>query len=303
MLCAMAATATTVAQDRRAGDRPRTGTAQPRSGTGEQEKATPREPDGGQRAPREAPRVQRREDDRPAPPTVRRPDPGHVVFVGGYFYDPYFGPSPWWRPDLYPHIPIPAFEPLARIRITGAPRHAAVYVDGFYAGVVDDFDGYFQGLPLLPGGHVITLYLPGYQTITRRIFLTPRSVWKLREPMMPLPRGAVSEPPMVAALPPPPPQGTYLRWPTPPSGQPIAATAASVPLATLSLRVQPASARVTIDGQMWETTEPGTLVVQLPPGRHRVQVETLDGRAFTTDVDVAAAGVTERNISVPNAAP
>jgi hypothetical protein len=32
--------------------------------------------------------------------------------------------------------------------VLATPKEAAVYVDGFYAGVVDDFDGVFQSLPL-----------------------------------------------------------------------------------------------------------------------------------------------------------
>ncbi|HEX7798096.1 MAG TPA: hypothetical protein VF456_27220, partial [Vicinamibacterales bacterium] len=41
------------------------------------------------------------------PQPVRRPphvvDRTHVVFVGGYFYDPYFGEYPWWPPVFFPH--------------------------------------------------------------------------------------------------------------------------------------------------------------------------------------------------------
>jgi len=35
----------------------------------------------------------------PRVPSVR----GHVVFIGGYFYDPFFGPYPWWGPAMYPY--------------------------------------------------------------------------------------------------------------------------------------------------------------------------------------------------------
>jgi hypothetical protein len=34
-------------------------------------------------------------------------------------------------------------------------------VDGFYAGIVDDFNGVFQSLPLTPGGHTVVLYVEG----------------------------------------------------------------------------------------------------------------------------------------------
>lgn len=36
------------------------------------------------------------------------------------------------------------------IRIQGAPKDAHVYVDGYYAGIVDDFDGTFQRLNVEP---------------------------------------------------------------------------------------------------------------------------------------------------------
>ena len=43
------------------------------------------------------------------------------------------------------------------VRIQGAARDAQVYVDGYYAGVVDDFDGTFQHLNLEPGAHRIEI--------------------------------------------------------------------------------------------------------------------------------------------------
>ena len=45
------------------------------------------------------------------------------------------------------------YEMGAQIRCLVTPREASVYVDGFYAGIVDDFDGLFQRLPVTPGGH------------------------------------------------------------------------------------------------------------------------------------------------------
>jgi hypothetical protein len=47
------------------------------------------------------------------------------------------------------------------IRIQGAPREAQVYVDGSYAGIVDDFDGTFQRLDLEPGPHEIEIRTAG----------------------------------------------------------------------------------------------------------------------------------------------
>ena len=72
------------------------------------------------------------------------------IFIGGYFYDPFYGPYPWWNRVTYPYWYLPAFDLQADVRIQVTPkelRDTAVYVDGFYAGVVDDFDGVFQALP------------------------------------------------------------------------------------------------------------------------------------------------------------
>lgn len=42
----------------------------------------------------------------PAPSSARPHRPvtrSAVVFVGGYFYDPFFGPYPWWVRHAYPY--------------------------------------------------------------------------------------------------------------------------------------------------------------------------------------------------------
>ena len=53
----------------------------------------------------------------------------------------------------------------ARLRIVDVPRGAEVYVDGYYAGIVDDFDGVFQHLELQPGAHQIEIVAPGFAPI------------------------------------------------------------------------------------------------------------------------------------------
>ena len=68
------------------------------------------------------------------------------------------------------------------VRIVDAPEDAQVFVDGYYAGIVDDYDGVFQRLNLEIGPHRIQIESPGYppaefdvriepgQTITYRAF-------------------------------------------------------------------------------------------------------------------------------------
>jgi hypothetical protein len=47
------------------------------------------------------------------------------------------------------------------VRIEGAPGNAEVLADGYYVGVVDDFDGSFQRLELEPGAHSIEIRMQG----------------------------------------------------------------------------------------------------------------------------------------------
>jgi len=48
-----------------------------------------------------------------------------------------------------------------------------VYVDGSFAGTVDNFDGAFQAIRLAPGGYRIDLVAPGYETLTFDVRITP----------------------------------------------------------------------------------------------------------------------------------
>ena len=126
---------------------------------------------------------------------------GHII-VGGRFYDPFWGPFysygypygyghfygyPGWPYDYSPEI-------TGSLKTEITPKQTEVYVDGYYAGVADDFDGVFQRLDTSPGGHAVTLHLEGYRTITRSIYVQPDSTLKLKETMEKLAPGEVSEP-------------------------------------------------------------------------------------------------------------
>src|SRR4051812_16784756 len=73
--------------------------------------------------------------------------------------------------------------PDASLKFDVKPKDAAVYVDGYYAGLVDDYDGAFQRLRTAPGGHEITLFLEGYQTHTERVYLSADNTVKLKHRM------------------------------------------------------------------------------------------------------------------------
>jgi hypothetical protein len=247
----------------------------------------------------------------------RRGHPRHsVVFVGGYFYDPWFGPYPWWPAYAYPYPYRPIYQDnRAQLRIEVTPKEAGVYVDGFYAGIVDDFDGFFQALPVPPGGHELVLYLPGYRTVHQRLDLSPGATYRISYAMQPLPAGQTSEPPPSApSVPPPPPGSAELpRGMGPPPGAPPArqptapelppAPEAAVPHApsfgALAIRVQPSDAEILIDGENWNgSTGTGRLVVQIGEGRHRLEIRRPGYRSFAMDVEVHAGETTPINVSL-----
>lgn len=130
---------------------------------------------------------------------------GRIVGGRGHIYAPYFY-DPFWGPYPYPYgaYPYGVYPYGARreadVRVDVTPKQTEVYVDGFYAGVVDDFDGVFKRLHTTPGGHAITLHLEGYRTVTEHIYVSPDRTYKLHDTMQKLAAGETSDAP---PLPPP----------------------------------------------------------------------------------------------------
>lgn len=84
-----------------------------------------------------------------------------------------------------------AYDTHASIRLLVEPREAEVYVDGYYAGVVDDFDGIFQRLHVTPGPHDITLRLPGLRAWSIEVYATPDRTVDVHHDLIPGPSGPV----------------------------------------------------------------------------------------------------------------
>jgi hypothetical protein len=157
-----------------------------------------------------------------------------------------------------------------------------VYVDGFYAGVVDDFDSAFQRLPVPSGEHELVLHHAGFRTVHQRINVAPRSTYMARLVMEKLGAGETAEPAPVA----PPAQG-------PASIRPDGA------FGTLAIRVQPADAEIRIDGERWSGSDgDAALRVEVSEGRHRVEIQKGGFRRFATDVDVRRRDTVPINVSL-----
>ena len=99
---------------------------------------------------------------------------------GPYGYAPYgYGPY-GYGPYGYRGYPAEVYgyagggyQASGGVRIEGGSPDAQVFVDGYYAGVVDDFDGAFQHLNLQPGAHRVEIRGNGGQPASFDVRIEP----------------------------------------------------------------------------------------------------------------------------------
>ena len=258
------------------------------------------------------------------PPAAGRPQGGHpgggtVVVRGGYYAYPYWGLGWGWGPywggywygGPYWGYPYPYWggyydDGSAELRLDVKPKDAQVFVDGYYVGIVDDFDGTFQRLRIKPGDHELVLFLDGYQTARQNLRLRQRQEVKIKFQMSALAAGQTAEPPPPPKNPPPaeaaadeqalPPQRQAA--PRAPVGNAVGVDAQG--FGSLVFRVQPSGSEVFIDGDRWQGPE-GTerLVVQVAAGSHRIEVRKEGCAPFATTIQVRSGETVPLNVSLP----
>jgi hypothetical protein len=108
-------------------------------------------------------------------------------------------------PFGYPY-PYGRLSQEAELKLKVTPKEAEVYVDGYFAGTVDEFDGAFQRLRVVPGQHEIVVYLEGYRSIREKLYLGPSRSSKLERTMDKLGPGEPNEAKPEPIAPPEPPQ-------------------------------------------------------------------------------------------------
>ena len=119
------------------------------------------------------------------------------------FYNPYFyGYNPYFygQSAFGPWGPYPygiRYEERGSIRIQVKPEETEVYVDGYYAGVVDSYDGFFQRLHLPAGEHEIELRLEGHRSMQEQLYLPVGTTYRIRHEMEQLAPGETTPPPPV----------------------------------------------------------------------------------------------------------
>jgi hypothetical protein len=125
----------------------------------------------------------RRYSARPAPRHYYGSGGSYSVFFGfgsGYRYGtPYSGRVYGYAPQVYSGRRV-----YGDVRLEVRPRNAAVYVDGYYAGVVDNFDGVFQHLTLTVGPHEIEIAAPGLEPRFFDVYIDPARTISLQADLL-----------------------------------------------------------------------------------------------------------------------
>jgi len=116
---------------------------------------------------------------------------GYPYAFAGY---PYYGYAGWGG---YPYGPYGYgygsyghngySEDQGGIRLQMNPKDAQVTVDGYFVGVVDDFDGVSQRLELEAGPHKIEIAAPGFEPFALEVNILREQTIKYRGALRPLP--------------------------------------------------------------------------------------------------------------------
>jgi hypothetical protein len=94
----------------------------------------------------------------------------------GYYYG-YYG----WRSPYWPHYGVTYNDnDFGSVRLLVNPEEAEVFVDGYFAGMVNDYNGLFQRLQIRPGRHEITLKCEGYRTHRVKVYVPYAQTLKIR---------------------------------------------------------------------------------------------------------------------------
>ncbi len=223
---------------------------------------------------------------------------GGGYYGGGYYGGGYYG-SPYGYPYGYRYRY--RYNDTGAIRLLVDPDDARVYVDGYYAGVVDDFDGLFQRLHVSPGRHEIALKRDGYQTHRIKVYVAEDSTLKIRYKME---KGSPSDETVENLA------GDedrdadreadrYAgggRGPSSPGDRDAAISKAGPP-GRLRLDIRPDDASVYVDGAFRGTAREAR-EIELPPGSHRVEVVRPGFRTEEREVEIDAGRSRELDLEL-----
>jgi PEGA domain len=96
---------------------------------------------------------------------------GYPGYYGSY-YDPYYGGS-YYGGGGSSSSSSQVYHGAGSLRLKVKPGNAQVFVDGYFVGTVDSFDGVFQRLNVEAGSHKIELRADGYETTQFDVMVIP----------------------------------------------------------------------------------------------------------------------------------
>ena len=201
-----------------------------------------------------------------------------------YYYSGYYGYSPSYyrRSRGYG-----SYRDSGSLRIIVEPEKTRVYVDGYYAGIVDDFDGILQRLNVPPGRHEITLKLEGYRTQHFKVYVPVDDTIKIHYDMVRGSGEATSE--QFAGVP-----ADYARIEDmddndrrrgDDDGGYDRDRSDEGDTVAVRLQVNPRDASVYVDGEFRGSGRQSTNL-RLRPGRHRIEVVRPGFRTVEREVEV-----------------
>jgi hypothetical protein len=208
------------------------------------------------------------------------------------FYYGYYGYSPFYYSGSYGYAPYyyrGRYRDSGSLRVIVDPEQTRVYVDGYYAGIADDFDGIFQRLYLPPGRHEISLKLDGYRSHRFRVYVPVDQTIKIHHVME---RGAGEDTDEVVGEP-----SDYRRDDRDRDDRRYGRDRDEqyeseddrddADAGTLRLELKPSDASVYVDGEFRGSGRRAE-TVRLAPGRHRIEVVRPGYRTIEREVDVRA---------------
>ena len=85
---------------------------------------------------------------------------------------------------------LPTKDATGELKIDATPSRAVVFVDGQYAGHVDEFNGVGKAMLLTPGQHRLRIALPGYLPFDTMVDLRPQQKLKIQTDLV---KGSITE--------------------------------------------------------------------------------------------------------------
>lgn len=217
-----------------------------------------------------------------------------------------------------PYAPYPgyAYVPVAgEIRAEVKPNNAKVYVNGDYAGVVDDYDGWWQRLKVAPGKWRIAFRAPGYVPYIVDMRIVPGGEYHIKYQMTPG-NDVMPDQQLKPERNPRDEQYNRSRNENREYGQERGQDRdqsyqreqnygrgendRTSTTETLYLQVEPADATIYIDGNYYGTANQGVseLRVLLPKGSHKIELVRPGYRSYSNNVELGPGSDNHLNVTL-----